>query len=117
MLDVFKIAKQVERDDDRVGFEVEPREMYPEAIAHVVEATGGPRPGGVLGTYWDRAKQLPPAAWELALRTRDECDAEQLAARAEALEIARLWFTEMLHAAINHKPMGLHILKDELWRL
>lgn len=43
--------------------------------------------------------------------------AERRAARANVLEIARLWFTNELHHAIEQTPMGVHILKNVRWKL
>ena len=82
------------------------------------------------------AMQLPTAAWGLALMSRSEAQTgrgpralksvlsrlgpwseRRVELRATALEIARLWFTELMHHDRNYEPTGLHILRgDGRWR-
>jgi hypothetical protein len=142
-VDLEKLTTEVKAVQPRARrFEVEPSEMYPAALADVQVALEENRAvSGALVLYKHRATQLAveavaswqenddfiltrtvkhvdTKAWELALLPRDSItDARAVEIRAEALEIARLWFTERLHQFINHAPMELHILKDDDWRL
>lgn len=117
-MNVMEIARPEERADGRLGFVVEPGEMYPAAIAHICQRLEvQARPGGTLTVLYDQASQLPAEAWEWALRPLAACPDGARGARAEALEIARLWFTETLHQAVSQQAIGLHILKDETYRL
>lgn len=115
-MDVFTIAEPESRDDDRAGFVANPADLYPAALAEVVRVVQtAERPSGALGLLYDRAQVLQtidPDAYKRALTGKPGDSG-----RAEALEIARLWFTELLHAAIDHAPMGLHITKDEHYKL
>jgi hypothetical protein len=98
-------------------YTVDPNDLYPAALAHVHTALGFDKPDGALAQEWDAGQMLPPDIWARAAReSREDFDDEGLAARAAALEIARRWFTELLHKA-NGQPIGLHIEKDERWRL
>lgn len=117
-MNVMEIARPEKRDDGRLGFVVEPGEMYPATVDHIVTRLKvQARPGGALTVLYDQASQLPVEAWQWALRPLADCPAGAREARAEALEIARLWFTETLHQAVSQQAIGLHILKDETYRL
>lgn len=139
MLNALKIAKEEKRHQDRLlaelskelregevaaentrqWFVVEPAQLYPAAIAdliEVVEAGRQPSHPALIAPY-HRAKALGAGGLRLALVARAQCPPDDLTIRAEALEVARLWFTEKLHQAIDHAPMGLHITKDDDWWL
>lgn len=113
MLDVFAIAKPEARaDQDYAWFAVDPDALYPATLAHVAGALEHPRPAEPLGQLWDRGKKVGAKAFADAPAGKPGDPA-----RAEALEVARLWFTEMLHQAVG-RPLGLHIAKgDGRWRL
>lgn len=89
-------------DEGRRWFSVDPSELYPAVL----------KEQGITGD------QL-----RLALTPRDqfddstEADRQRLAFRAEILETARKWFTTKLHDKVGNKPMGLHITKDDAFRL
>jgi hypothetical protein len=101
----------------RDWFNIDPGDLYPPALAHVKEALAFDKPDGALAQEWDHAQMLPPDIWDrAATEAREDFDDEGLAARAEALEIARRWFTELLHRSVG-APLGLHVTKDERWRL
>lgn len=98
-------------------FEIDPDTMYPATIEEIQLALAGE---GVfpIRDHEVAAKSLPEFAWGLALTPRDQVEEwEKLAIRAKALELARLWFTERIHQAVDHVPMKIHILKSERWRL
>lgn len=121
MLNVLAIAKPEPRENEtRPWFVVEPGELYPAALAHVaLVVKNGARPPDPLGLLFDQARQLPTnALTELALIPFSEVGNSQKTrtARATALEIARLWFTELLQTTVGG-PIGLHILKNEDWKL
>ena len=119
MLNVLELAKVGElTDDGYVSVRVEPHKIYPPTIAHImgVLESASP-PDGALRQEYDAALALPDEAWDYALagaETADIDNAREL--RAQALEIARRWFTEMLHRAVG-APMHLHILRDERYTL
>lgn len=122
MLDALSIAKrQDDTEDGRKSFEIHPDNLYPPAIAEVrAEVAKNLRLRDVpehLEHHYPRAKRVSDAAWEAALKSKKECPPELVEARAEALEVARLWFTAELHQAIEKVPMHIHILKGEKWCL
>ncbi len=100
-------------------FEVKPSEMYPAAIADLrATLESGRAVSGALAMYKGKAQSVDVEAWGLALLPRgDVTSSVAIRARAVALELARLWFTESLHQSIDHAPMELRILKDGDWRL
>ncbi len=111
-LNVFSITapepRNPDADPDRHWFVVRPSALYPAMLLHIQATLASQvRPPGALGVYYDRAAALPPDVWALAP------DQPQ---RAEALDICRLWFTELLHARWGHAPIGLHILNDPEWK-
>ena len=118
MLNVFEIAVRV--DPTNEGFEnrfdIDPAKMYPATIAHIVGVLEKQAmPDGALQQEYPKAAALPAAAWEAALVSKDECTPEEIGVRAEALQIARRWFTEMLHRAVGGS-LNPHFTKDEKYR-
>ena len=106
--------------------------LYPTMIAHIratlAQGDAG-EPGGALRPLWIAARALlPTGAWELVGWEKERCDERQQALRAQALEVCRLWFTELLHREHSGKPdpqpgermlaMGLSLKPDDRrWRL
>lgn len=119
MLDVFAIAFQVEpKPGEEYRLEADPSHLYPATILHIQEVLkGGNRPDSVLATYYDEALKLTGEDWKVALLPVDQCPEKMLNRRALVLELARLWFTELVHVNCGHGRMTLHILKDPAWRL
>lgn len=120
-MNVFSIAAALEgAPGDRASFEAAPADLYPAALADMQDAA-------------NRVDQLTPALRQIVWPVRDLLTESNVAAaltpkadvqnssdlstRAALLEAARLWFTEKLHAAINHAPMQLRILKDDAFKL
>lgn len=119
MLDVFAIAKAEERPEaDRAWFALNPGELYPATLGHVRQVLEGPRPAEPLGQLYDRARALPVEILTAVAETPSKAAYSNalVLQRAEALEVARLWFTEMLQQAVGG-PIGVHILKDERFKL
>ncbi len=123
-MNVFEYAVPEKREGaDREWYAIEPGKMYPAMIAEIqdVLATGRAVPAS-LALHRNEAQALPEFAWGLALKPRSEFNGPEpavtdlLKLRAEALNVARRWFTEMLHTAIGYKPMCVHILKDPDWK-
>jgi hypothetical protein len=92
-------------------------------VRHVKNVTNNqfkPKDEG-LRQYYSMARRLQKRradAFDLALKTRGDCDGQsEREARAEALEICRLWFTRQLHIEVNEVPMTLNILEDRSYRL
>lgn len=118
---------------------VNPNQLYPEMVKFIrTQLVAGVQGDGIIRSeYYPAAQALPEEAWEMALITRQEfTELAEIEVRMRALEICRLWFTELLHRALrwqaigaNEKfwhteppaeaavPLGLHIEKDEAWRL
>jgi hypothetical protein len=138
---IFDIATVDPTRDEpgRNWYTVAPGDLYPAAIEYIQGqlAAGNQGDGIIRNRYYQDAAALPAAAWQLALTPHDEVEAEDALTRATALEIARLWFTELLHRALRWKAvgvevpaiwgseppaaaqasLGLRIEKDEAWRL
>lgn len=60
---------------------------------------------------------VPIDGWELALLHVNDVSEAELPIRELALEAARLFVTEIIHQAIEGKPMGVHFSKSEWFRL
>mgnify|MGYP001818927467 CR=1 FL=1 len=132
-MDVFDLCTEVERPKPNVlqrlarrepgprVFEVVPGIMYPAMVRHVVANLKKDPPNDGLRRYYAMAKRIQGKAgyaWESALVSRERCSSDvQVRYRAEALETCRLWFTKMLHQAVNEVPMVVHILGDDRYRL
>ena len=119
MLNVFDVStRNPEREDGYVSYDINPDTMFPTTVTHIQDALTFARPDSALGRLWDKAKERDEDAWTWALAPRGDVAGEH--ARSErdlALEIARLWFTEMLHQATG-APIRVHILKGSgNWRL
>lgn len=137
MYEIMSMVEQEKRADPaQAWFAVHPAVVYPKTIERIQEvlANGGlPQelvenhapeevdPRGVARLYLSDARKVPAEGWGLALRDRSEFnyqdDPEKLDARAQALEVARRWFTQALHTANDGKPIGVHILRDLRFRL
>ena len=66
-----------------------------------------------------QAKRLKDEDIELALVPFSKCkglDADQIIRRADVLELARHWVTRAIKVAVK-KPLWLHILRREDWKL
>ena len=101
-------------------------EIYPAAIAEIKEiikegankateklhaARLGENP--ITSQYLPRALRVASVGWEAALAAPTKDMSEDIKAhRDEALEVARLWFQELLHVAVHNEPMVIHITKD-----
>jgi hypothetical protein len=118
-MNVQKMVRDLENPElGRTGFEIVPDDLYPQTIQFIVDTLK--KQAGVgegLRQLYNRAALLPKTAWAVALKPGAGFSPNLRKVRAEALTIARLWFTEMLHASIGHTPMHLRITKDEKWRL
>ena len=123
------------KEKDRKWFEADPAKIYPATVKRIKQVIkGGILPEELLDYSPDRdpmvspgagammyvrdAKQINANAWIWALKPRSGfTKAEQIGARALALEIARRWFTRALHMQLKGEPLGLHITKNEDYRL
>ena len=124
MLNVFEIARPEDRPDiaDYTAYAVDPAVMYPAALADMLEALPNASAlSTALGQEITAVRDiLTQEQIDRALTPKDETaewSEEAKSNRARLLNHSRRWFTEKLHAAINHKPLNLHILKDERYRL
>ena len=115
--------------DGSTWYKIEPGRVYPAILRHIEEALDreAVAPDGALAPLWSAAGRLPREAWQWARIPKHRCPAEDAPFRAQALEIARLWFTELLHrehSGTLHpregeamRPLGVHILRDDDWKL
>jgi hypothetical protein len=128
---------------ERQYYVVNPGEVYPAVVQFLTDNMGeigrvyaqgdAALVGKALaGDFWAgfivRARRtiadvlaVPDRGWELALVDRADLPADRddadVVARAQALEAARLFFTEALHQAIQNAPMGIRWTKDERFKL
>lgn len=113
MLDVISFVTE---NDGRL--DVDTSRMYPAALAHVQDVLSkGIVPGAPLDKLYLEAEKIPEGAWKAALNPPEECSEKYLTQRAMALEISRLWFTELLHLAMGGGTMHVHLIKDERFKL
>ena len=122
-------VEERENINDRTYYAVDPAKVYPATVKEIVRRldeedvparyvqAGGEIRDNPLLRLFGRAKEIPPQAWDHALESRENYPAKAREARGKALEIARLWFTEVLHQENDYAPLGVHILKDERYRL
>lgn len=122
------------KDANRSWFAVDPGDFYPATISRIQEvlvadvypeelddpATNyriDSRSAGKI--ILNDAKRVSAESWRNALRPRssfnDRKDAQVLAMRTFALDVARRWFTQALHVQVggDGTPMGLHILENK----
>ena len=104
-------------------FAVAPSALYPTMAHHIKSVTKNqvrPKDSG-LQMYYSMARKLYKRrvdAFDLVLKSRGDCDGQsEREARAEALEICRLWFTRQLHVETGEKTMTVHILEDRRFSL
>lgn len=109
--DPLAYAVEAGQADGYNVFEIDPAEVYPAVIAHIVEVVSGAEeptelvdvnptfgvdPYLAARSYTSKAKALPASAFDLALVDRDDVSDADVELRAAALELARLWFTRAL---------------------
>lgn len=133
MFDAKNLATHTGESGDYVTYEIAPADLYPATVARIQEALadGGvpeelidpapidPRiaPAQAAQAYMSQAAAIPADGWRLALLPRSEVTKQaNINLRAQALELARRWYTRALHMAVG-APLGLHILLDEDYRL
>ena len=121
MLDVLKISRLGEvTADGYQRIDVDPADLYPSTIAHIVDVLkSGASVSGPLASELAAARDLPDQAWADALIARRDFDDSQtleIDQRRQALEIARRWYTEMLHQAIG-RPISIRITKNLHFKL
>ena len=118
MLNVFEHAVEEPREgEDHKWFAVETGTAYPATVAHILDVLEKEvQQQGYLNTLLGAARQLPAEAWDHALLAKDQVAEDQLTARAQALDITRKWFTEMLHTAVGG-PIGVHLTKNLTYKI
>jgi len=116
-VDVLKLVKEEKREDgdNRQWLAVDPAVVYPAMLDYFTRALKDPTvAASIPGQYRPRVVSLSMGAITMAGQ-KTKPDTRE--GRAQVLDLARLVFTELLHVAIEHKPMGIHILKNEAWKL
>ena len=128
-IDVLKVAVPESRKEpvrgifglggtERVWYVVDPAVMYPLMISWIrerIKSSKPPEDGTQI--YYRTARTVDLQGWVHALLPKDETPAQYIQDRATALEVARLWFTKMLHNKIGGGSMGLHILANDKYKL
>ncbi len=115
MLDIVGIAGQPQPREGKPGlwYEIQAAALYPAMVQYVQKVVAQGRcPNADVKVYFEQAKKLDPKAWEAALSPAQSCPADLKDARAVALEVCRLWFTEVLHQAHGGGEMNVHIIPD-----
>ena len=121
-MNVWDYVTEAPEHDKGINFWVDGDRMYPDMIDHIQEILFMGARGrdfldkaGYTGTaiekqYWRQAGRLPPSVWQMAKEAPVEnMNPEHRQRRAEALTLARLWFTEMLHHAVNYEYLPFRI--------
>lgn len=113
------VVEEAPQRGGAVRFVVKPGQMYPAAVADLQDAVESKRSveGTLLKMYLETAARLPDRAWDVALVPRAQVRNGDVEMRRGVLELARMWFTELLHRSVDNVPMELKILKDVDWRL
>jgi hypothetical protein len=99
---LYVTANTARKDDHRAWFIVDPAVMYPAVL----------KSQGLTG---DQLKLASTPRGEFD--ATQESDRQRLLFREQLLEAARKWFTALLHATIEKRPMGLTITRNEDWKL
>jgi hypothetical protein len=117
---VLALATREDREEDGYEwFAVDPDKMYPETLEYVQTLL---QVGTAVPMYLQqyvgglRAADLDDVAWGDAFGLPDDLSPERRQQRAIVLEAARLVFTAMLREQVG-SPIGVHITRDERWRL
>jgi len=120
----YAVPESRPADPSRQWFAFDPAEIYPATLQRIqgVLQTGeypseliqpGDHPTSVAEFYLSEARLIDPDAWQYALTPRCQlADETMLQSRARLLELARRWFTQALHVAVD-APVGIHILKGD----
>jgi hypothetical protein len=130
LFDAKSLVKIEERPrPGHVWFACDPGIIYPAVIARIrevlksgefpnelVDLNTPPEadPRGVARTYLTIARTIQPEAFKWALQEHDRFYSNytdiEIVRRAQALELARLWFTQALHvqAGGDGTPIGVH---------
>lgn len=122
-------------EDENLDYEVDSGLMYPVIIRLLQSEDGqneirsdsigwvGQHGNPILSMYLPRAQRLAQGAWGMAMQpmTGDDDDfimpSENRALRAEALELARLVYTEMLHQSLGGGALAIRLTKDDNYRI
>ena len=120
MLNVYdhvKVEERTRRGVTSDWFVVDQDTMYPATILYILENIRlGKKHDGVVEKYLDHAKLLDERAWELALGPPNQAEPDERDKRAEALEIARLVFTELLHRTCSNS-IQMYFPRNLKWKL
>ena len=115
----LRVARLIKPPDKvyEYAFEVDTATFYPAAVNDIIYTIETNQGWTEVEALNRQVISIDQCAWDLvevpASRARDE-DAEL---RRQALELARLWFTEKLHALVGHGKMFLRITKNQAYKL
>ena len=94
----------------------EPPRSYVHNLAAVRADGADPdvRDNPLRTVLWERARALGPSDWDVALTPLGEGEV-RTKERAEAMEVCRLWYTELLHREVGD-ALGLRLVGGKEWR-
>lgn len=107
-------AKSLAKKDKEGRYVVIPSKMYPTWAQYIIEfLVEGERPPNNLRNIHSAAVSVGVEGFELAKLPYEECPADMLAVRAQALEVTRLWFTEQLHSEISYEFLHIKLPAED----
>lgn len=118
-MDIMKLVTPQEADGDTTRYSVQPGDLYPAMQAYIQDVLEGEQDVMEFEVQSrDAARLLGVDAFDLVTEGKEDVAQEDVSLRADALEIARRWFTAKLHRASGAgRTMELHIAMDEKYRL
>ncbi len=91
------------------AYHVDPAIVVPMVLNHVSNRIANDQqPPDILVDLYEKAKAVDAKAWAYTNGHVRHCPEELIDGRAILLEVARLWFTEVLHQAHGGGQMGVH---------
>lgn len=120
-------SDKMDKCDRRQCFRIDPDIVYTATLKHFQAVREGKESGQELLDGVETAdaakklvadvKRLTEDDFELANRPFSQCNEEtDMIRRADVLELVRHWMTRAIKVAVK-KPLWLHILRRENWRL
>lgn len=118
-MNALKLCKKVDRPDGLSGYQIAPGKLYPATLEAMRNWDYMEPAPAHLAPYVGQAATIPQDAYDLVEVDPDTLTPEDRELRAGALELARLWFTAELRAAVEDAGQIVLMIgpKDPAWRL
>ena len=114
--EILKLIQPENRPGDSKWFSVQAVALYLPMRSYIKWRLQDPKPpDGELGPLYHQARQINRHAWNF-MEDPDLCPISLREERNKALEVSRLWFTELFAREIK-SACGLHILRDLRFKL